>query len=407
MRDRQLFEVQETDSGIPIYYYPDADAPVTYVYVSVPLGSAMGEPGAVHFLEHMIARESPLEREASLLSGFFRALTKSRSIIYELDAPTTWIDSLLPQMADAVFGMPKLSKEVMEEQKGVIMAEKRQYRWHPGQCPEEKYLKTEWMYDCPVTLDQALGTPASLEALHSEQLRALHCAYEYAGIRIVIGGWVDLRKVQRLFNPTVPSGPPLSPDAYQPLRWVRREYHTFTSTEVNSVVLRMASINEVMPEPRVFRAQLFLGSYLTSAVLGELYRWLRQEERWCYSLDFGQWRNSGRFICSYAFPLSSEKEARVVREQFLERSAKALRDPDRLQLEVRRQIGEDLYDYESMHRIVSSAMQDLETFGRILPEREWQALTHECGDSAFLEEILTHYFSPENRGEVCAVSAGN
>jgi predicted Zn-dependent peptidase len=407
VRDRQAFNKFVLRNGITVHFYPN-DEPITYAHLIIRRGSVNNTEtypfGTFHLLEHAVLAEESLVHEVKLVAGSMRGVTFSRETLYSLDAPTEHFAGFWPLFLEQVFGST-LQEEVIEEERRIIESERKRFVWYPGGDEVRHYLNTSWMEDMDITLDQGLGTAASLEQLTLETLVSAYAQYRSAQIDIIVVGSVDIQDIVRAAQ-EIPTLPKVElPELYRPLRWKNQAFHTKELSDIGQPTLYIGMLSDPLPDLQTMRALYFIGYYMISSALGELYDWLRRQKQWSYSLGFEKSRNDSRLRCTYKFELPGLAEVDQVRTEFLDRCLAAVSKPDKVAREVKRQIGTYLYINQTGEEIADSAWGDLMSHGETITETQWRELTERCTDINLLQEVAQRYLSPEVRGEVCLLPA--
>jgi predicted Zn-dependent peptidase len=417
MLDRQVFQESRLANGLQVYWYPH-EVPYTRVMLRVPFGSSHnGEdirPGTFHFLEHMLTLRSKLypaykefDRLVASKSGSFNAWTSRFATTYDFCVPTKYLAELLPGFFSQLFEPVFLEEDAVLE-RTVIESERELGRlWYPGDSELSQYLATEWVFDAPLSLRQRLGENDDLAAVGVAELQAAHAFYLTRGLQVIAGGSGDISAFLNSLE-TLPLAQVSRPEVFEAPRWVRPEYHIKAFRESSRFELHYSGIVATTPNPQELRAQRFILHYLCNESTGALYQWLRDETGWAYDLQWYCDGDSRGYQWSIVFPLGSLEEADSVRQELEQRIAAALADSEQVAIEVQSwRDSAETYWYQTLSDILGDAETDIDTYGRILSEKEVLGMIERCCDSAYLAEVWARHTQPELTGWICAVPEGH
>jgi zinc protease len=210
------------DNGLTLIVHEDHKAPVVAVNVWYDVGSADEKPGKTgfaHLFEHLMFNGSenhdddyfkPFDRVGA--TGMNGTTNEDRTNYFQV-VPKTALDMALWMESDRMGHLlGAVTSERLDEQRGVVQNEKRQYENQPyGKADLLIYEKT---YPAGHPYDHSvIGSMEDLDAAALEDVREwFQTYYGAANAVLVIAGDVEAedvkRRVERYFG-DIPSGPPL------------------------------------------------------------------------------------------------------------------------------------------------------------------------------------------------------
>ena len=411
MHDRQLFTREQFANGLELYTYQHP-SPICRMEFIFPVGAGHAHagngllPGSPHFLEHtqLIRSQSfpaayELDRELGLKGGHTNGTTYQSHTHYELDAPAQHLDFAVEALLDRVY-RPIFDEDDLKPERSVVINERNQRKFYPGNSQVGKYYHTEFMQDQDFSLEQLFGSDQNLEAMNPDYLRDMHKRISFhEGTKVLAVGPSDFSELSRRLAeiPTVKGNFTLNATE---ATWADPNYRTVFFDTVSQPTLEVAWLR-----PRTgyqeFRAISFIVSLLTNSIHGALYQELREEKGWTYGLDgYAQQRHQNT-VFGLSFPLNNVKQVDFVRECLLERIASAIDNQALVEAEIARYVSSQVYSYQTASSILEGASYDLDTYGRIYAEGEWQEAVRMVGDPKWRKRIFTEHFSAKDMGSIC------
>lgn len=412
--DRNLFDKKVLPNGITLYT-KIVDTAYSMVELTVPVGSQHNTgqylPGTFHFLEHMCLERSELfpERHSfkkflGLKSASSNAGTGLDNTTYYFSTPNQHIDDLIPGFLSSVF-QPVFSQDDLDLQKTIISNERqRKERWFPGNTELGQYLNTKWMWDCPVSLNQRLGSDHNLADMTLEKLKLAHKNYFNSDITVLfIGQQPSPLLEQQLADLKVNQVTDLD-STWDSQHWVNKDYHVKAFRDVNRHQLYFANFQpHTKPSMDQNIAKHFILAYLLNHIHGPIYHWLREDKGWVYEVNFDSSSNWEVTEWGIMLPLNNQQQVDIVRQELWPRVEQALQDTHSLNLEVTRALGMRAYHYQTTASFLNSASRDLDLYGRIIGESEYVQAIEKCRDRDYILGVYHKLFSPTDIGSFCAV----
>lgn len=211
------------DNGLTLIVHEDHKAPIVAVNVWYHVGSKNEKPGKTgfaHLFEHLMFNGSE-----HFDDDYFKALEKvgatdlngttseDRTNYFE-NAPEDALDFLLWMESDRMGHLlGAITQAKLDEQRGVVQNEKRQYENQPYAIAYELIVKNTWPANHPYSW-MVIG---SMEDLNAASLEDVHewfkTYYGAANATLVVAGDVEtkqvLEKVKKYFG-SIASGPPVA-----------------------------------------------------------------------------------------------------------------------------------------------------------------------------------------------------
>lgn len=411
MHDRQLFQIRQLENGITLYVYlhPSPIARLEFIF---PVGAAHAHasngllPGAPHFLEHTQLIRShafpaayELDRELGLKGGHTNGTTYQMSTHYELDAPSAHLDFAVTALLDRVY-RPVFAPEDLDPERSAVINERNQRKFYPGNSPVGKYYHSEFMSDQDFTLDQLFGSDEDLAGMSADYLRGLHEQISFhRDTRVILVAPEDSPELAERLEQVETVGKEFAMHV-PPTGWQQREYHTAFFESVSQPTLEVAWIRPRL-DYREFRAVSFFISLLTNSIHGSLHHEFREEKGWTYGLDGYAQHRHAHSVFGLSFPMNKVEHVEYVRDCLLERIETAIGNQALVEAEIARYIGSQVYSYQTAGSILDGASYDLDTYGRIYTEAEWQEAVRAIADPAWRQEVFRRNFNPNDQGMVC------
>ncbi|MEI6477714.1 MAG: insulinase family protein [bacterium] len=409
-RDRQHFETTLLDNGISLHTYQDA-FPISCMEVQFPVGSghAIPEngllPGSPHFLEHcqlIRSQDFPeayaLDRTLGMKAGNSNATTYAKKTTYWIDTPAAEQDFGIDLLVNRVF-RPIFQDADLPIQQGVVANERDQNRFYPANTRAGQYYYKEFIYDVLYPLEQLFGSDADLAAIDAEQLQAMHRRISHSNqiVALAVGpGPFDRFRDQLAALPTQPLA---LQSRIEPVRWTRREHHQVFFDSVSQPRLETTWIHD-RPSWEDYCALNFFLNLLVNTTQGPLYREFREEKGWTYGLDSDCDFREDNLVLNLSFPVNTVAQAEEIRACLDDRIQKAASDQKLVEDEITRQLGSQVYSFQTAGSIVTDASQDLINHGRIYTEAEHTKAVRNMADPEYRKSLLRHYFDPTERGSV-------
>jgi zinc protease len=211
------------DNGLTLIVHEDRKAPIVAVNVWYHVGSKnepMGRSGFAHLFEHLMFNGSenynddyfqPLERVgATSLNG----TTNEDRTNYFQNVPTSAVDLVLWMESDRMGHLlGAIDQAKLDEQRGVVQNEKRQYENQPYTVAEELITKATFPSHHPYS-HTVIGSMEDLSAAALEDVHGwFKSYYGPANAVLVVAGDIDsqtaLEKVKKYFG-DIPPGPPVA-----------------------------------------------------------------------------------------------------------------------------------------------------------------------------------------------------
>lgn len=414
MTDRNLFDKKVLPNGITLYT-KIVDTTYSMVELTIPIGSrnSFGQylPGTFHFLEHMCLDRSKLfpkrhsfKKHLGLKSASSNASTGYDSTSYYFSTPNQHLNDLIPGFLSSLFD-PIFSPDDLSLQQTIIRNERqKKERWFPGTTELGQYLSTQWMWDCPVSLEQRLGSDKDLQQMTIERLKQAHQQYFTSDITVLYIGHQPNQLLEDLLLqiPLTHIQPPAQ--SWQSQHWVNKDYHRKAFRDVSRHQLYISSFTRhTAPSVEQSIGKNFILNYLLNHVHGPIYSWLRDDKGWVYDVSYDGGSDWDVTEWNIMIPLNNPDQVDVVRHELWPRIEAALQDRVAIDLEATRALGLRAYHYQTTASFLSSASSDLALYNRIVPESEYIQALEKCRDQNYLWGIYQQLFNPTNAGMFCAI----
>ncbi len=217
------FEKVVLDNGLTVIVHEDHKAPIVAVNVWYHVGSKnekQGKSGFAHLFEHLMFNGSE-----NFDDDYFQAMdrigatdlngtTNEDRTNYFQNVPSSAIDVALWMESDRMGHLlGVVTQEKLDEQRGVVQNEKRQYENEPYGLVEEMMTKSTWPTNHPYSWT-VIGSMEDLNAASLDDVKEWFQDYYGAANAVVtIAGDIDTKtaveKVKKYFG-SIPSGPPVS-----------------------------------------------------------------------------------------------------------------------------------------------------------------------------------------------------
>lgn len=286
------------DNGLRVVIHEDRRVPLVAVNVWYHVGSKnerRGRTGLAHLFEHLMFEGSahqpegyfgPLQAAGAALNG---STSTDRTNYWEV-VPTGALELALWMEADRMgWLLPALSAERLENQRGVVLNERRQsYENRPYGLAQFALMRALFPHEHPYSWP-TIGETADLHAATLDDVRDFFARHYHPGnASIAIAGDVEpkdaLRLVKRLFG-DIPPGPAVVGPVVEPA----------TPTPVRHVMedrVELPRLYLAWPSPALFEpgdAELDLaGDLLGNGRTSRLYQRLIHERRMAVELAAGQ-----------------------------------------------------------------------------------------------------------------------
>jgi len=407
-RDRQVFNTEKLENGITTHHYP-TEQPFAMFYIKIPVGSIHnGEDlvyGLSHFFEHIALLRSKLHPEKNSFQtwvhskgGYINAVTTPLYTGFFVHIPVEYAESAWEGLYSQVFEAV-INEKDFEKERGIIKNERKMQKWRPGTSEISHYLWSVWMHTEEVSTRQVFGDDGDLEKITKEDLEELHKYYFSSNVSVVIGGPMNIDKVQQDLSALKTEAFEI-PKKCSVVEWGKQKYHEERFNDAEIPTYFIGVLHDSLSNQERVALNFFL-ELLTNTHSGVLSTWLRHEKGWSYGLDFTRetHKDTGAFFID--IPLQDVQQVSQVREELDTRIVKALTDEKLLSAEVERQLGSDVFEYQTLEGILEDALYDLTHYGAILSEKESRSYKKLCADPDYMQQIYSKYFAPELRGEVC------
>ena len=410
-RDHQQFEKTVLNNGITVYIYTD-HFPINCVEIILPVGSAHAIvennflPGAPHLLEHTQLIRSQtypdayqLDRLLGLQAGHSNAATHAKSTNHWIDTPVAKQEFAISSLVDRVF-YPTFNNEDLAIERGVIINERNQKKFYPGKSKASHYYYTQFLNDTFFPLEQIFGSDADLNQATIGFLETMHHQVSRSNevIALAVGNssFESLKeKLAALETASCSFQTQITPTT-----WANKDYHLSYFDTVAQPLLEIAWIHPSL-EYKEFRSLCFIIGLLINTTQGPLYKEFREEKGWTYGIDGTCVRRECNTVCGLSFPLNSLDQVEYVRDGLSERIFKALQNQGLIEDEIERQLGNQVYAYQTAGSIISGASTDLINGGSIHSEAELEETMQAMKDPFWRDYLRQHYFKPEEMGAVC------
>lgn len=409
MRDRQEFEKTVLPNGITFYTY-QLDAPIASLEIQLPVGAAHSYGGngflngSVHFLEHLqLIRSSlypnahELNREIGLRGGHFKGNIYRSKTTYAIDLPASELEFSCKALLDRVYH-PVFDTEDIERERTVVANERDRERFYPGRSRPSQYYNTEFMFDMPYKLEQLYGSNDDLNAMSATRFQEMHqiITASQGTVALAVGN-SDFSELKEALS-AIPTTLGLLSKKMNDAHWTDPTFRYVPFDTIGRPTLEVAWIH-----PRVSQQERtaisFILSLLTNPVHGTLYQELRQKKGWVYSID--QYLTSHRqTIFGMSFPVNTLKQVEYLRGILADRIRDAIHNEAAVEQEIHRRLNSQVYNYQTAGSIMNQASHHLIGNKKIFTELEWQQAIEAMREPAWREEIITHFFKPEEMGEI-------
>lgn len=239
------------DNGLTLLVHEDHKAPIVAVNIWYHVGSKnekKGRTGFAHLFEHLMFNGSEnfnddyfqaMERVgATNLNG---TTNEDRTNYFE-NVPTSALDLALWMESDGMGHLlGAVDQKKLDEQRGVVQNEKRQYENEPYSVADDLIIAATW----PASHPYSHSVIGSMEDLNAASLNDVHewfkTSYGAANATIVIAGdmkdSVALEKVKKYFG-DIPSGPPLA------------HFNTWIAKQTGT---QREQVHDRVPQARIFK----------------------------------------------------------------------------------------------------------------------------------------------------------
>ena len=408
--DRFAFERRQLDNGLTLHTH-FRDVEFAQVNMCIPVGSIHSvEPhrnGAFHFLEHVVGIRSELypgwreyEKFVALNGGSTYAGTGSDSSTFNVRIPSRLFRDGLKGFLAQIFE-PVISEADVRHESGAIINERMsKRRYWPAQEEIGGYLWRKWMNLETTSLDQVFGSISDLREMSSEDiLKALECYQASKNIHILVGGNFELDFLcSELEN--ISLGQDVLPDKkYQSIHWVNREFHEVEIGKDDRYVYLIGGILPSLSEETSFALD-FIDRLLTNPWVGMLYRWLREEKDWAYSIGFSHSTYVDRLMWHLDIPLRDREHVEIVRSELRDKIVVTLKDEKIVRQAINQYKNSSVFWYENLDNLLKYGGTTITRFGRTYSQAGDFEMIDRFSDTTYLMEVFEKCFSPEVTGEI-------
>jgi predicted Zn-dependent peptidase len=415
LQDKLHFETTTLPNGHILHTQP-SDLPVTYVRISVPVGSAHSHSGNAncaggyfHFLEHMCFERSELNPDKTKYTELMsrtgssqNAWTDAFYTVYNFESPAHTFTKVFSAFLNKII-KPLFLQEDIAIQRNIIINERNQRKYYPGEDSLSQYVMTKWMNSSYYSKEQLFGADNDLSSLTPEKLRLLHNYYFNQPICIFVAGTfnLDIVKAELSKLPIPNKKSNLLPHVQIPI-WSNQNYNSYECSDIDRPVYHLGGIRSDFTVED-FWAVDFILQMLTHEEFGTLQNWIRKEKGWSYGLEWNLEFEKDRIIWSIKIPLESSEIAEKIRAEIhtkikstVENSTFITATRDRLLLQM-------CFDYETIASRLDIAVMTYNLIGSVSTEQNYRTwLTNTVSDK-YIINIYKKHFAPEHTGEFLAL----
>lgn len=409
-RDHQQFEKTVLSNGITVYTYQDT-FPISCIELQFPIGSGHAIsansilPGSPHFLEHtqlIRSQKFPeaysLDRALGIKAGNSNGATHPSKTVHWIDVPAGEQHFAIEAMIDRMF-YPIFNEEDFAIERGVIANERGQNKFYPGKNKASQYYFRDFINDVLYPVEQIFGSDEDLSHMSVERIADLHTQVSQSDQIIALAVGNDNFDELKDRLAALPTKPLSLASSIAPTVWGRKDYHLVYFDTVAQPRLEVAWIHPRLSYEE-YRGVCFIINLMVNSTHGPLYREFREEKGWTYGLDALCMIREHNLVAGFTFPVNSLEHIDYIRNCLAERITSALNDQELIENEVKRQIGIQVYNYQTAGSIVSSASTDIITHGCIYTETEFEQALKKMLDPAWRSYIVGTYFKSEDMGSV-------
>lgn len=411
MRDHQQFEETILPNGIRVYTYTDS-FPISCMELQLPIGSGHAIEangflaGSPHFLEHtqlIRSKEHPepyaLDRLLGLRSGNSNASTHTKATTHWIDTPENEQEFGISSLIDRIFH-PIFHEDDLAVERTVIRNERDKNTFYPGKNPASHYFFSEFIDDIPYPVEQIFGTNEDLERLSVSRIQEMHQQVTTSDqiIALAVGNSnFDTLKDQLAALPTVKTDFQTN---IKPTTWGHKEFHTKHFDTIPQPHLEIAWLH-ARPTHKEYLGICFFINLLTDSTQGPLHKEFREEKGWAYNLESNHLLREETLMMGLTFPVNTLDQVEYIRKVLPERISTAGKNQQLVEDEITRQIGSQVYYYQTAGSIISSASRQILAHGKIYTEKEYQEALIAMKDPTWRTHIIETFFSEKELGSLC------
>ncbi|HEX6851076.1 MAG TPA: pitrilysin family protein [Candidatus Polarisedimenticolaceae bacterium] len=284
------------DNGLTLLVHEDPKAPIVAVNVWYHVGSKNEKPGRTgfaHLFEHLMFNGSEnydddyFKATEVLGATDLNGTTNEDRTNYFQNVPKNAVDRILWLESDRMGHLiGAIDQERLDEQRGVVQNEKRQYENEPYTLADDLITKAVWPAGHPYSWT-VIGSMEDLSAARLEDVHAwFRSYYGAANATIVVAGDIKaadaLERVKKYFG-DVPPGPPVS----RHRTWIAKRSGTQRQTAEDRVpAARVLKVWNVTPTGWADTDHLdLIAKVLASGKNSRLYKRLVYDERLASSVQ--------------------------------------------------------------------------------------------------------------------------
>jgi len=412
--DRQLFKNETLQNGINLYFHKMKTS-FFEMRIIIPVGNSHshkdnqgGENGIAHLLEHMIFRRSKSYGKKDAFANFLslngatmNAVTCASYTEFIISSPSENLYRVLNAVISQIYE-PVFNKNDLEIEKRIIKNESDQRKFYPGYDRLSQYMHSKWIQSYGYSKKQLFGDEKCLKGISAKQLRTFHKNYFSNDTMIILGGDVDMVIVKDLFSKIKTKTINLS-QRIEPIKWAGSVNHIFEDLDTDLPRLIIGGFQTEF-DARDVAGYSFLNEYLFNSDTGILYRWMREEKGWIYSIENDLSEELNRFTWNTKISFRNKKDLDTVKKSLDHRIVLAIKDAKKLESEVKRQILERVFNYQTLTQRLDIATLSVTMYDRVITEEEYVKYILECTDVNRVREIYEKFFSPKCMKKFIAIS---
>lgn len=411
MRDHQDFEETILPNGIRVYTYIDS-FPISCMELQLPVGSAHAIPannfisGSPHFLEHtqlirseLFPEPYSLDRALGLRAGNSNGATHAKATTHWIDTPAAEQEFGVKALINRIFH-PLFNDDDLKIERSVVANERNQNKFYPGKNLASQYFFSQFIHDVSYPLDQIFGSDHDLEAMNLDYLVDMHRKITTSDqiVALAVGNhsFEDLKEELA----KIPTQKSMFASEIKPSTWIRKDYHTASFPSVAQPRLEFVWIHS-RPDYKEYRGICFLINALVNTTQGPLYREFREEKGWTYGLDATCVLREHNVIAGLSFPVNEIAQVQYIRENIADRIHKAVSNQQLIDDEITRQLGNQVYMFQSAGSIISTASSEFMQYGLIHTEAEHREAVRAMSEPSWRNHVFSTFFKESDMGSMC------
>ena len=397
------------DNGLRIVIQKSDNAKTCSMGVWVASGSCFETPetaGTSHFIEHMLFRGTKTRSaldiavEMDEIGGILNAYTAKEMTCFYAHTLSEHMPKALDIICDMITN-PKLDKDDINLEKGVIKEEIAMYEDSPEDLCADVYYENVWAGS--MLSSNILGTPKTVDAVTKESLEA-HMAKFYVPERTVIsfsGNFDEEAAIEickKYFSQMKNTGFEISP--------VPAEYHTGITRikkdfMQNQLILGFPGIS-LTDERR--HAVSLISSILGSASSSRLFQRIREELGLVYSVDCASVSHldTGVFIVCMGLSKKAEKKAIAEALKIIADFPETVTEKELMRAKEQT-VASFVMSLESVSSLASRNGRGVLLYGKVIPEEEVIAKIR----AVTLDELKETAAKLLNLSKISLCTAGN